>query len=221
MRIVAAAAALLLLSACSAAPEPAPQPAAVAPVTPDPRVPELEKTVGELLDRIEVLNARIQKLEAAAPSAEPAAITTASPAPAKTTRPAKAPPQTAGAALADRYRTALEMYGKGQVAQSRKLFQEVFDAEPTGELADNALYWIGETHFVAGEYAEAMEFYRRIANDFADQNKAPDAMFKTGLSLERLGDLKLARRAFEELIARYPYSTPASNAKLELKRIKY
>jgi len=31
----------------------------------------------------------------------------------------------------------------------------------------------------------------------------------------------MARRAFDETIKRYPYSTPAASAKLELKRIKY
>ena len=49
----------------------------------------------------------------------------------------------------------------------------------------------------------------------------PDAMFKTGLAFEKSGDLAMARRSLEECIRRYPYSTSASSAKLELKRIKY
>jgi TolA-binding protein len=57
--------------------------------------------------------------------------------------------------------------------------------------------------------------------EFADQNKAPDAMFKTALSLEKTGDLALARRTLQEVMAKYPYSTPAASAKHELSRLKY
>ncbi|MHB0970467.1 MAG: tetratricopeptide repeat protein [Thermoanaerobaculia bacterium] len=219
MRVLYAGLPALILTACSAAAPPKPAPAAVTRPQADPRVVELEKTVGELLDRIEVLNARIQRIEAGAP--EPATA----PAPAKVAA-APAPTErrmrgTAGADISTKYRAAIELYARGKAVEARDAFQKVFDADPSGELADNALYWIGETYFAAGAYGEAMTYYKRIAVEFGDQNKAPDAMLKTGMSLARLGDLKLARRAFEELIERFPYSTPASNAKIELKRIKY
>ena len=88
-------------------------------------------------------------------------------------------------------------------------------------MADNALYWIGETWFAAGDYATAMKFYQRVTTEYGETNKAPDAMFKTGVAFEKTGDLGMARKTFEECIRRYPYSTPASSAKLELKRIRY
>lgn len=217
MRVPVGLLAALILAACTTAAPPQPLSVADAPPKSEPRVAELEKTVGELLDRIEVLNARIQRIEAQAPeaAAAPAPVTPVAAPPAHRMRGA------AGAEIAGRYRTALELYGRGKAAESRAAFQMVFDADPAGELADNALYWIGETYFAAGAYNDAMIYYKRIATEFGDQNKAPDAMLKTGMALARLGDLKLARRAFEELIARFPYSTPATNAKIELKRIKY
>ena len=66
-----------------------------------------------------------------------------------------------------------------------------------------------------------MKFYDRVTKEFGETNKAPDAMFKTGLAYEKSGDLAMARRSLEECIRRYPYSTAAASAKLELKRIKY
>ena len=66
-----------------------------------------------------------------------------------------------------------------------------------------------------------MRYYERVTNEYADQNKAPDAMFKTGIAFEKIGDLGMARRSFEECIRKYPYSTSAAAAKGELKRIKY
>jgi tol-pal system protein YbgF len=125
------------------------------------------------------------------------------------------------AAIADSYRGALILFGKGRMADARAALQQVFDADPSGELADNALYWIGETYYAASDFANAMRVYERVTKEYPEQNKAPDAMFKIGLTFEKTGDLGMARKTFDEVIRRYPYSTAASSAKLELKRVKY
>jgi TolA-binding protein len=66
-----------------------------------------------------------------------------------------------------------------------------------------------------------MRYYARVTSEFTDQNKAPDAMYKTAIALEKTGDLALARKTLQQVIERYPYSTSASMAKQELQRIKY
>jgi tol-pal system protein YbgF len=235
IRVCALALVMVALAGCESTPaddaEPvtAPSTAAAAP-QPDPRIAEMQVMLAELIDRIEVLNARLQRLEMEGSVPQPQqrtqARTTAAttPAASTTTRPAApAPSQRAlsGAAMAQKYRSAIELYGKGQIDNSRKTFQEVFDSEPNGELADNALYWIAETYFVTAKYSDALKLYERIVRDYSDENKAPDAMFKMGLAYVRLGDLALARTTFQQLINKYPYSTPASSAKLEINRIKY
>ena len=196
--------------------------------TTDARVGELQVLVGELLDRVEVLNARISKLENQTPARSERVEVPPPPPPATSTRPAPPPPARptpsramAGAELAETYRSALELYGKGRIDDARKQFQAVFDSDPAGDLADNALYWIGESYFVTGKYNEAVKYYTRIIQDYGDQNKAPDAMLKIGMAETKLGDLTLAKKTFEDLIAKYPYATAATAAKYELKRIKY
>lgn len=208
---------LAILGCRTAVPELPPPAPAAQPAPVDPRISEIQVLLAELLDRVEVLNARLQRIETAPPAA--AASPSASPA-ASSSAPPPSKPLT-GAAIAEKYRGALALYGKGSLDEARRVFQEILDADPGGELADNALYWMGESYFVRGKYAEAMELYRRILKDYSDQNKAPDAMFKLGLSYVRLGDLALARTTFQQLIEKYPYSTPASAAKAEIKRIKY
>jgi tol-pal system protein YbgF len=224
-------------------------PADVAPAPANPatdaHLAELQTSMTELLERIDVLNARIAKLESAqnevrvasAPTrvTESPAVRVAEPAaapaprivepPAVVSAPTRSAPQTSNplrnAGIADNYRDALILYGKGRMADARTALQRVFDADPTGELADNALYWIGETYFASGDYTSAMRAYERVIKEYADQNKAPDAMFKIGLTFEKTGDLGMARKTFEELVRRYPYSTASSSAKLELKRVRY
>jgi len=202
----------------------------------DARLVEMQTSMTELLERMDVLNARIARLESSSPAEArpvpapapvprvveaPPAIETQTPAPA----PVRAAPAVSGplqsAAIADSYRGALILFGKGRMAEARTALQQVFDADPSGELADNALYWIGETFYAAGDYSSAMRAYERVTKEYPEQNKAPDAMFKIGLTFAKTGDLGMARKTFDEVIKRYPYSTAASSAKLELKRVRY
>jgi tol-pal system protein YbgF len=222
-----AAVVLMLSVACASgdAPEPAPVPQAA----PDPRIGELQTAMTELLERLDVLNDRIARLEeggavaASATASQPASAGDGGLKPAAPQREIGSVPQRAlvGAKIAADYRNALMLYGRNNFAEARRGFEEVYEAEPSGDLADNALFWIGETYFAAKDFPNAMRFYARVTRDYADQNKAPDALFKTAIALERTGDLALARKTLEEVIARYPYSTPASSAKAELQRIRY
>jgi tol-pal system protein YbgF len=252
MRTLAAATLVLLLTtACGSsghakdAPAVTPPPAEF-PVPPasseanDARLREMQTSMTELLERMDIVNDRLAKLEAAqadltSSSERRVAERSVEPAPVPA-RPSQAPaPQPAATAAAARppagpparadiytqYRNALVLYGKNRWADARNSFQQVFDAEPSGELADNALFWIGETFYAAGDYTNAMRYYARVTKEYPNENKAPDAMFKTGLAYVKTGDLAMARKAFEETMARYPYATSAASAKAELARIRY
>ncbi|HEY8182285.1 MAG TPA: tol-pal system protein YbgF [Thermoanaerobaculia bacterium] len=206
----------LLLASCASSQPKVEEPSFVPPAQPstspsvDAQLSNLQTSMTELLDRLDVLNARIAKLESGAPAIVPApSSSSARPAAIRT------------ADVAETYRRALTLYAQNKYSDARALFQQVFDGDPTGQLADNALFWIGETYFAAHDYPNAMRFYERVTKDFATENKAPDAMFKLGVTFEKTGDLGMARKTFEECIQKYPYSTPASSAKQELQRIRY
>ncbi len=219
--------AALLLAGCAsggADSRPAASPAA------DTTLAHLQTSMTELLERMDVLNDRIARLEAE----RPVAPASASPgrATAESGVAAQSPQErvsgaiqtqraVAGATIAENYRNAIVLYGRNRIADARAVFQQVYAADPSGELADNALFWIGETYFAAKDYVNAMSFYRRVSEEYGDQNKAPDSLYKLALAHEKTGDLALARKALEEVISRYPYSSPAASAKADLKRIKY
>jgi tol-pal system protein YbgF len=220
---------VLLVAAMFAAACGSSAPDQIAPtVTParDAQLTELQTSLTELLERMDVMNDRISRLETvAANSAAPV------PAPARAAESSaqrqqvqpQPQPQRAlvGATIADQYRNAIALFAQNRPRESRTIFQQVFDSDPSGELADNALFWIGETYYAAGDYQSAMTFYRRVSEEFGDQNKAPDALFKMALAHEKTGDLMLARQTLQSVISRYPYSSPASSARAELNRIKY
>jgi tol-pal system protein YbgF len=243
MKKLTAAAAMMLAISCASTDD-APEPVSVPQVAaPDPRIGELQTSMTELLDRLDVMNSRLARLEeggmaAAASMPAVAGVQSPAPEPIVDTTPVEAPAQSqlqaqpqspqqpvqralVGAKLAEDYRQAIMLFGRGKHAEARRAFQAVFDSESAGDLADNALFWIGETYFATGDYTNAVRSYMRVVNDFSDQNKAPDALFKIALAQARTGDLALARRTLGQVIERYPYSSTASSAKAELQRIRF
>ena len=240
MKKLACLAAALLAAACASTqdlepdlPRPATQTVSAAP---DPRIGEMQTQLTELLERIDVLNHRIAQLEEGVPAPQTVTASVSTPAPAQTPAPRAAAPvvqpqqpretvpqqrAVRGADIAEDYRQAIMQFGRGRHADARRGFEGVYEADPSGDLADNALFWIGETYFAAKDYNNAVRYYTRVVNDYSTQNKAPDALFKVAMTQERTGDLALARRTLQQVIERYPYSSTASTAKAELERIKY
>jgi tol-pal system protein YbgF len=231
MRKLCAAVAFFAVACASSAPEPAATPVPQQSAAPDSRIAELQTAMTELLERIDVLNDRIARLEESGATAAEPALSRPEGAVERQQRPADAPqvpsqeppPQRAliGAKIAEDYRQAIMLFGRNRHADARRGFEAVFEADPSGDLADNALFWIGETYFAAKDYTNAVRFYTRVVNDYSTQNKAPDALFKTAIAQERTGDLALARRTLQQVIERYPYSSAASTAKAELERIRF
>jgi tol-pal system protein YbgF len=219
---------LLLSFGCTSTGD-APEPVTVPQAAPDPRIGELQTAMTELLERLDVMNSRLARLEESGAAASMPAGHAVVETPAATEMAAASPEAPAqpvqralvGAKLAEDYRQAIMLFGRGRHADARRAFQQVFDSEPTGDLADNALFWIGETYYAAGDYTNAVRHYARVVNEFSDQNKAPDALFKTALAQARTGDLALARRTLQQVIDKYPYSSTASSAKAELQRIRF
>jgi tol-pal system protein YbgF len=230
-----ACAAILLAAACSTGGGASSAPATTPTSSDAQQLSELRTSMTELLERLDVLNDRINRLEQGqeqqnvgrkAPSADVLMTPSSAAVQPVVTQPAPQPAvaqstAVVSAQIATAYRDAIVMFGRNRMADARTAFQKVFDADPRGDLADNALFWIGETYFSAGQYTEAMRFYERVAKEYSDQNKAPDALYKLALAYEKTSDLQLAKKALEDVISRYPYSTPAASAKAELKRIKY
>jgi tol-pal system protein YbgF len=249
MRALAAAALAVLLTACASSrpqdelnlPPPPPEfPTPTQQAANEARLTELQTSLTELLERLDVMNDRLAKLEAvqadlsssterhvaersvepARPAPQPIPPAPAAPTPAVPVLGTRSSPAVR-ADIYTLYRNGLVLYGKNRWAEARGVFQQVFDAEPSGELADNALYWIGETYFAAADYPTAMRYYGRVVKDYANENKAPDALLKMGLAYVKTGDLAMARKTFEETMRKYPYATAAASAKAELGRIRY
>ena len=76
-------------------------------------------------------------------------------------------------------------------------FEEYLLLFPDSELADNARYWIGESHFSRQQYQLARTAFLEVARRYPRAETVPDAKFKAARCLVELGE---GARAIDELV---------------------
>ena len=64
----------------------------------------------------------------------------------------------------------------------------------------------------------AAEYYAKVANQWPDDNRAPDALLGLASAQQAQGDAKAATRSLERLAAKYPSSSAAQIARQRLKK---
>ena len=100
--------------------------------------------------------------------------------------------------------------------RAQKEFEELLVKFPKDETADDCAYWIGEIFFVKKQYKEALAQYQKAVADFPQGDIQPPALFKQGLCQEKLNNREAMKKVWADLIAKYPYSDEAMQAKVRL-----
>jgi tol-pal system protein YbgF len=114
------------------------------------------------------------------------------------------------------FRDALAAYRRGEIEDAYRLFARFRERFSHHAYADNALYWMGECRYDAKEYREAIGAFADVIKRHPRSNKVPDALLKLGLAYERLGQVEMAKKAFEDIISGYPGSAMADLARTHL-----
>jgi tol-pal system protein YbgF len=91
---------------------------------------------------------------------------------------------------------------------------------PQSDLADNALYWLGESYYVTQDNKSALAAFERLLKEFPASDKVPGALLKKGYILAAMGKQTEARNALQQVVDKYPSSSVASMAKARLKHMK-
>lgn len=130
-------------------------------------------------------------------------------------------PATAGAVLTERalYDSAFQALRDGDYAEASRRFQAYLEAHPTGALAPNAWYWLGESYYVTQNYAVALQAFQSLLEAFPGSDKAPDALLKLGFSQFELGRAAEGEATLREVAARFPGSEAARLAQSRLRSL--
>jgi tol-pal system protein YbgF len=110
------------------------------------------------------------------------------------------------------YRVAVDLVKAGQHDQAVAALRAFIAKYPRHDYADNAQYWLGETHYARKDYAQALVEFRTVIETYPRGNKVPDALLKVGYCYQSLGQTEKARAVLEQVVSLYPKTEPAALA---------
>lgn len=99
-------------------------------------------------------------------------------------------------------------------------FREFLKKYTESEYADNAQYWIGESHYALREFDQAILAFDDVERKYPNGDKVPAALLKQGFAFVELGDKVDARLILRKLLDRFPNSPEAAKAKQKLKSLE-
>ena len=118
------------------------------------------------------------------------------------------------------YERILAYFKEGNLDSSREGFSAFLSEYPNSDLAPNARYWLGESHYGKKDYKQAIDSYDRVELDYPQSEKVPAAILKKGFAYLALKDKKRASSAFKQVVTLYPKSPEAGKAYDKLNQMK-
>lgn len=158
---------------------------------------ELKARVAKLSKQIDDMNASHQNLPATAPSPTQA----------------QAPPADV------LYNNALRDYNAGRYDLATQQFSDYLKFYADTELAGNAQFYVADIEYRQGNYQQAVADYDKVLEQYAGGNKTAAAQLKKGFALLELGQQQPGIRELNAVIARYPRSIEATQARDRLRKL--
>ena len=159
------------------------------------------------------LDARIRELEAAAEASSARGVLDGG-----SLSPGQLP--VPGGSDRDNYQAAFELLKQQRYEPAAMAFEQFLVSYPDSELADNAQYWLAESHYVTQLFAKALGEFEVVITKFPRSRKVPDALLKMGYCNYELEEWAAAREALERVQAEYPDTTAARLAGQRLARMQ-
>ena len=131
----------------------------------------------------------------------------------------RAPPPVTAPAQGDPnqlYDQANQDLTQGRYGLALQGFRDFVRRYPSGELSDNAQYGVGECFFAQSRFDSASVEYAKVESGWPQGDRVPAALYKLGLSRERLNQTDAAKKTFEDLVKRFPNSGEAQLARERL-----
>lgn len=146
-----------------------------------------------------------------APQVAPQPGTTAAGASDETT--VAALPQAGGAEQL--YRNSYDFILSGDYSTAEAGFRELIERFPESENIADAHFWLGEALLGQERYRDAAEVLLAASQDYPQSRRAPEMLFKLGVSLAALDQREVACATFDEVGQRYPDMSAALKDRIE------
>jgi tol-pal system protein YbgF len=179
-------------------------------------------------EKVDETNVRLTSLSQEVDAIRTAPAAVAQPAPGTVPTGGVEPPPAApaaaptgfGASPSKAFETARNDYFSGNWPLAIDGFEGFIRSFPKSDMADDAQYYIGETHFAAGTFPLAIAAYDKVIATYPASNTLPDVYYKRGLAQQALGQSPQARESLEYVIKTFPTNeTIVGLARQALERI--
>ena len=118
------------------------------------------------------------------------------------------------------YDAALSDYWGSDYELAISGFKAYLSTFPKSERADDAQFYIGQSYYNQGKYAEAADAYGLTIRTYPNSDLLPDAYYKMGESYRNLKQLDRARSAYQFVVKSYRESAAAAQAEQRLQEVK-
>lgn len=103
---------------------------------------------------------------------------------------------------------AIERVKSGAFDDAERSLRDFIDNYPNDARIGEAKYWLGETHYVRGEFAEAAKIFLDAFRQHPQSDRAPDSLLKVGMTLAQLNQPEQACLTYAEVLSRFPGASP-------------
>ncbi|QOP45351.1 tetratricopeptide repeat protein [Sulfurimonas paralvinellae] len=114
---------------------------------------------------------------------------------------------------ADLYNLAKKNYDKKYYTKAIANYEELIKRNYKPAYAH---YMIGEMNYKRKNYAKAISYFKKSSQLYAKAKYMPNLMLHTAISMEKTGDRAHAKSFYKAIIAKYPTSKEAQEAKRRL-----
>ena len=180
-------------------------------------------------DRLDRLEARMDRLQGGAPATAAATTTDTATAPVdtgtsdETVEVTQAPGSAQSLPSGDPtalYNASLARLRQEDYAGAANGFEAFLTRYKDNDLAANAQYWLGESYYAQQDYSSAARAFLTAYSDYPQSSKASGALLKLGISLGELNQKQDACAALREFGQKYPNASPVETNRAAVARKK-
>ena len=179
------------------------------------KVDQVSAQVQSLHDAVDELKARLAKVSKQLDDMAAAQQNLQAPQGAPGQNP-QLPPQAQAPPPDVLYNNALSDYNGAKYNLAAQEFADYIKYYGNTDLAGNAQYYIADIEYKQGNYKQAVQDYDRVIEQYPSGNKASAAQLKKAYALLNLNQRDAGVRELRSLVARYPKSLEAQQARERL-----
>gem|GEM_PF-191864 len=99
----------------------------------------------------------------------------------------------------DQYNRAISLIRKDDYKGAERAFSLFLENNKDHTLSGNAQYWLGETHYVRGDYPHAASAFLKGYQEYPNSSKAADNLLKLAMTLGRMDQRQEACVTFQQM----------------------